>query len=297
MASEFIMGEETIAAIIGAAGSLTAAGVQAGSAAMANRRAYKWSKKYFDYQNQYNLENYSPAMQMQRLRDAGINPHEASGTLSSPSGSMSVPDYQNPIDPNAIPNALSAAWNMYLQKRGIENATSDTAANIKLKEANADKANQDAARIAYYNSYIQPHEAVIAGNKAAASYSMPEAARLQNDKLFNEISVLGMQKQKYQLAIDLMEIEKEFAREYYQYRNESVKWDSKTKQSEAGIRSLDLHNYQSSGIRPQDPYWLRIGKNISDAAEDEGGFGQMIMKGLKRWFKKTSPYGQNPKFK
>lgn len=262
--------EGVLSAIIGAAGSLAGSAVSAGSAAMRNRRAYKWSKKYYEFQNQYNLEHYSPALQMQRLRDAGINPHEASGTLNSPAGSMSVPDYQNPIDANAIPNAVSTAWNMYLQKRGIENATSDTAANIKLKEANADKATQDAARIAYYNSQIQPWEAVSAKNKSEISKYGVGNAKLQNQKLFNEISLFSMQKQKYQLALDLLEIERQYADEYARYRNESVRNDSRIKASEAGIRALDFHNYQTYGLRPQDPYYLRVGSNIFDGVKNKG---------------------------
>lgn len=79
--------EGVLTALIGAAGAAGAAGLNAASTAIANRKSYKWSKEFFDYQNQYNLKNYSPAANMERLRAAGINPHEVSGT---PGSGMSI---------------------------------------------------------------------------------------------------------------------------------------------------------------------------------------------------------------
>ena len=285
------MAPEIIASIIGAAGSVAGAGASAASAAMANRRAYKWSKKYYQFQNEYNLENYSPALQMQRLRDAGINPHEANGTLSSPSGSMSVPEYQNPIDPNAIPNAVSTAYNMYLQKKSIDNATSNTVASVDAAKAQADRNRAETAKTQYYTSMIQPWEAVGAKHKSTLAFYQAKNANLTSSKLLNEISLLGLTKQKYQLGLDLLNIEKQYADQWWQSRISSVKADAANKWQQNKMGAIDLKNYQDLGIRPNDPYYLRIGKNIID---DAIGNPSSSSGGLKGWLKRMWT-GEPPK--
>lgn len=272
------LSEAVLSAIIGGASSLAGAGINAASNAIANRRAYTWSKRYYTWQNQFNIQHYSPAMQMERLREAGLNPHQVNGAPNQAVGNMTA-DYQNPVDGNALPNAVLTAFNMYQQKRALENSTAEAASDVELKRANTAKAEADAARINYYNSQIQPWEAVGAKHKSQILNYNVGRAKLENQRLLNEISMFSLQKQKYQTALDLMEIERKYAEEYHRQRNLSVAADARIKSAEAGIRGLDLHNYQTYGLRPQDPYYLRLGSNIIDNIADNTSFGAR----LRRW--------------
>lgn len=272
--------EGMLTALIGAAGTIAGAGISAGSAAASNRRAYKWSKKYFDYQNEYNMANYSPAMNMERLRQAGINPHELAGSPGSgmsAQGSMSVHEYQNPLDPvgKALPAAIDTAINMYIQRQQLQNSTNLVKSQIERNEAEANKTN-------YQIANILPHESVFAKNKSVLPLYQAQAYGLQAQKLMQDLSLFSMTKQKYQLALDLMEIEKKYADEYHKYRNDSVKWDSKIKQSESGIRALDLKNYTQFGLRPQDPYYYRAGANVLEQVKEKGFKG--LWEDIKDWF-------------
>lgn len=275
------MDASVIGSIISGAASLASAGISAGSAATANRRSYKWSKKYFDYQNEYNLENYSPAAVMQRFRDAGINPHEITGNIGSSSavGSMSVPEYQNPVDPlaKALPAAINMAMDIYQRKKSIENQSELVQSQVKKNQA-------DAARTNYQVANILPYQSVYEKNRQAIPLYQIEAYGWQNRKTMMDIANLGLQQQKYQLAIDLMKIEKEYREDYLKFRNDSVKWDSLNKQHQAGISGLDLHNYQTYGLRPQDPYYTRVAANLTDVIENEGLSG--LWTKFKNFFKR-----------
>lgn len=267
--------EAALAAIIGGSASLAGAGIGAAGTAIGNKQSFKYSKKLFDYQNWYNQTYYSPAMQMARLQQAGLNPHLVNGDLSSSVGSMSG-QYQNPIDGSALPNALLTAYNMYQQQKQLENQTSSVDADVALKQANASKAAADTARINYYNSMIQPWEALSAKHKSSVLNYNVGLAKLKSQKLLNDISLFSMQKQKYQLGLDLLEIERKYADEYQKSRNASVRADARIKSAEAGIRGLDLHNYQTYGLRPQDPYYYRLGANAMENIARRSKLGQRL---------------------
>lgn len=269
--------EGVLTALIGAAGAAGAAGLNAASTAIANRKSYKWSKEFFDYQNQYNLKNYSPAANMERLRAAGINPHEVSGTPGSGmsiSGGIDTPKYQSPLAgaPEAMNNALQLALNAYQVKKNTQNQTD-------LVQSQIAKNNADAARTNYQVQNLMPVELEYQKNRTKIPLYQLGTMKLQQQKMLNEISLFSMQKQKYQLGLDLMEIEKEFAREYNRWRNESVKWQSKSHKAQAGISGLDLKNYQAFGLRPQDPYYMRIAGNVTDrVAHSNTRFGRWLNK-------------------
>ena len=272
--------EAIASALIGAAGPAAGGLFGAGSAALSNRRQYKWSRKFFDYQNAYNQMMYSPAMNMQRYRAAGINPHEVAGggnSGTSISGNMSVPDYQNPIDPiaNSVPAAIEQAMSMYFQKKQLENNQSLVDSQVEKNRAEANKTNYQVANILPYTAQFEKNRQNI------PLYQM-QAYGLQAQKLMQDISLFGMQRQKYQLALDMMEIERKYMEEYHKYRNESVKWDSRYKRAQAGISGLDFKNYQNTGLRPQDPYYMRIVGNTVEHAKDKG-----LWQTIKDWWNGT----------
>lgn len=264
-----------LAAIIGGAASLAGAGASAASTALSNRRQYKWSKEFFNYQNQYNQTHYSPAANMELLRQAGINPHEIAGTPGSGmsmQGSISTPQYQSPIAglSDQMQAAIGTALNVYQTRKSLQNQTD-------LIQSQINKNVADAAKTNFQTANILPLERDYQFNRVKMPLYQIGSMKLQQQKMLNEISMFSMQKQKFQLALDLMDLERQYAGEYYRYRNQSVKNDALIKQSEYGIRSLDLKNYQAFGIRPQDPYYARIGANITDrVAKSDTRFGRWL---------------------
>lgn len=260
------LSEAALSAIISGAAAVGSSAIGAGSAALANRKSFKWSKKFFDYQNEYNQTHYSPAQNMALLQQAGINPHEVAGTPGSGmsmQGNMSVPQYQSPLDgaKESVLQAMQYGLNLYAQKRSIDNQSD-------LVQSQIAKNTADAAKTNYQVAHILPFESEFAKNRQKIPLYQLGTLKLQQQKMLNEISLFSMQKQKYQLALDLMELEKEYAGEYYRYRNQKVKHDASIAGSEAGIRSLDFTNYRDFGLRPQDPYYVRMGANVVSSLEN-----------------------------
>lgn len=95
----------TIAAIVGAGASAAGAGVNAYSTQNMNRRSMEFSKQMYDRQFNDNLRLWhqqnaynSPSAQMERLREAGLNPamlYGGSGSAGQ-AGSISSPDVKQP---------------------------------------------------------------------------------------------------------------------------------------------------------------------------------------------------------
>lgn len=265
------------AALIGGISSAATAGIQGASNAIANRNAYKWSKKMFDYQNQYNLANYSPELNMERLRAAGINPHEAVGSASqglSMQGTPQVPEYQSPIagGADALARGVQTALNFYAQKKGIDNQTDLIQSQIQRNAA-------ETAKTQFQTKNLLPLEMQYQSNRTKIPLYQIGTMKLQQQKMLNEITLFSMQKQKYQLGIDLMELEKQYHQMADKWRSRSIEYDAKTKKSEAGIRALDFNNYQNFGLRPQDPYYTRIAANLVDrVGESDNWLGRFLRK-------------------
>lgn len=77
--------------------------------------AFKLNKQMFDYQNAYN----TPAMQMQRIKDAGLNPHlmYGQGTTGNAQG---YPQYQPPtadFNPAQVAQSVAAGTSMDLANK------------------------------------------------------------------------------------------------------------------------------------------------------------------------------------
>lgn len=95
-----------IPAIIGAAATLGAGGIAAGSGKRSQRRAYQYNKQLMDYQNEINLQNWhlqnqynSPSAQMSRYQSAGINPNVVAGDIG---GSVGVAGDVGGVSPSGV---------------------------------------------------------------------------------------------------------------------------------------------------------------------------------------------------
>lgn len=132
-----------IAAAIGAAASIAGAGLSAYGAGKANQKSVDLAREMrrsdiemWNKQNEYN----SPAMQMQRLKEAGLNPNliyggGATHTAQQPP-SAKVPEVQNTLASMAHVNlapAISMYMDMQVKKAQIDNIQSQTKLNDERK--------------------------------------------------------------------------------------------------------------------------------------------------------------------
>lgn len=121
--------------IIGAAGSVVGAGVNAFSQGSMNRATRNWSKDMYNLQRtnalaDWNMQNAynSPAQQMARLKAAGLNPNLVYGNgatmTSQPVRSVDTPQWHPTapqIDPQALGGGLQRFYNLELQKNNVAN--------------------------------------------------------------------------------------------------------------------------------------------------------------------------------
>lgn len=117
-----------------AAAQLAGTGLQVASAANANRKQRKWMEKQYDKQRQHALEDWqrqidynNPAAQMQRFRDAGLNPHLIYGTgvqaQEAPNVRQSETGSYRPseADFSGVGNAVAAYYNTKMQQAQTDN--------------------------------------------------------------------------------------------------------------------------------------------------------------------------------
>lgn len=132
-----------IGAIIGAAGSLLGAGINAYSSSKAADSAFDRQKELMRLQNQYAVENWNretsyndPKAQMQRLKDAGLNPHlvYGSGSVGLESPGIAAPTAPSaPMQSTAPGNfgaAVSDAINTLVGVSQADNLDSSTKKNL-----------------------------------------------------------------------------------------------------------------------------------------------------------------------
>lgn len=129
------MGEYDNAAAWNTAGQLAGTAGNAMAAASTNRRTRKWNEEMMDRQRSWALEDWNrqneynlPANQMQRLKDAGLNPHLIYGngnvTVAStqPIKSSGVQSWNpKPVDFSGIGNALSQYFQIQLSQAQLDN--------------------------------------------------------------------------------------------------------------------------------------------------------------------------------
>lgn len=134
-----------IAPLIGAGASLLGTGIQTAATGKQNRKSREFSRDMYKQQHQdalefWNMQNEynSPSAQMQRYREAGINPHEivskgSPGQASPiPVPKETKPEFKVP-DFSGIGNSILNYADIEMKQAQTNNVLSDTA--VKFEEA------------------------------------------------------------------------------------------------------------------------------------------------------------------
>lgn len=120
------MDDAVLAAIISGSAAIGSAGLAATGTAIANKKSFKYSKQFADYQNQIALSNWNrqneyntPTAQMERYASAGLNPALIYGqgnngnAGSIPQPQVSTPEWKNPFEKFNLQVAANSAIQSY----------------------------------------------------------------------------------------------------------------------------------------------------------------------------------------
>lgn len=119
-------------AIVGAVAPVVGSAVSALMNAGQNRATRKWNEKMYATQKQDNLDFWnmqntynSPVQQMQRFREAGVNPYLATSQASGSAGSVSAPSalpYRPGVPDLDLPQIVNGYQNVRMMNQQLSNA-------------------------------------------------------------------------------------------------------------------------------------------------------------------------------
>lgn len=253
-----------IPAIVAAGGALLGQGANIAMQAGTNKKNREFAKDQYNLERQHALEDWhrnnlynTPAMQMQRFRDAGLNPHLIY-SKGNPGNAAMVRGVQKTIppgtapkmEPGAVSKAGLAAYQTILQGQQIKAQTNNTEMQADLIAANIAKTLAEASAAA-----------TDAEVKAATKDAAIAAAKLSNWKTSAEISNLhkrtDLTKEQTKQIQETLELNKELL-------------ESKRKLTDAQTKDLLTKNQQA----------VRLLTSKADYAEIEAALAaEGIMRG------------------
>lgn len=255
-------------------------------------RQYDDSIKFWQLQNAYN----SPEQQMQRFRDAGLNPHLIYGQGNpGNAGNIQLPDV-TPVDfraprfeggrPDVMQNMLAMA-------------------DLRIKNAQADNLlvqNQVIREEAFYKKFLGLRTEFDYNFEKGLEPVSADARRLGNQKMQQDLDLnmnrdareaamnasnvqeaaqrmLTMIEQRKSLPLERGRLTVETARSYQEIRR--IKESVRQMELDGTLKQLDI-DLRKQGINPNDPLWARyVGRFLSDLFDP----GESNM--LSRFFKSS----------
>jgi hypothetical protein len=180
--------------------------------------------EFWKMQNQYN----TPAAQMQRLKDAGLNPNLIYG--SSPAGASGSAGSIAPSKP--APYAIKDP--------------TQSIAQMQLLKAQRDNLNANTYKTQMGGDLTNEQKEILQGTKESSiEIKQLDAAILREKKLQEMYNTLEL-KQSFQKRVDIL------GELYKQNKSASV------------LKKLDEEFAKEEKLRPNDPYWLRLMSRLKD---------------------------------
>lgn len=242
------------AAAIGAGAQVVGAGIDAVAQIGQNKKGREHQEYMYDKNNAYN----TPVMQMQRFKEAGLNPHLIYGQGSS--GNATV----NPITNQEAPQSKFADISQnYIANRtqqaqvdNMRKALEVQEADKNLKDAQAVNALSGSAMTDQQRQHASElFETVVSQSKAnlGVTNQQLETGEIQQEKLRTEInnilqSTRLSQSQQASIAQGILESKQKI-------RNLQI--DGQLKQAQT-VRENLYNNLIKNGINPNDPAWMRV---------------------------------------
>lgn len=203
-------------------GSIAAAGIGAGSAALSNKQ----NQRNWEKQNEYN----TPSSQMERYRAAGLNPNLIYGSGQSSAGNAgSIAQYQTTkFDSNDILNMVNAITNIRLQE-----------SQIKKSEAEANSVNLENQMKAY----------------EASTYSLMRDYQVESARLNNLYRLGLIDMQQYQKGMVVAQTNSIIANTNLSRQQLKLAKQAYNVNAWSFGKSKELWNYQKTAL--QDENWMR----------------------------------------
>ena len=270
--------EAALAALITGGAGLLGTGINAGATAIRNRKQLGYQKELAAYTNEMNLENWklqnaynSPKAQMERYREAGLNPNLIYGQ-GTPGNAGALPGYDTPrVDletprfdlASVADNAITAYYDSKVKQ-----------AQVKATEASATKARVDAL-LSMSRSIGQNISNAL--RSRTFDYSV-EAASLavqrESQNLINDMKRGALLDQQVEHAKNVIEQDKV----YYQKLVAEA--------DEAKIKA----EMWKDGVNPNDPLLYRVAHElVGDAKSGFKTFGDALKAA---WFWLRDQLGQ-----
>jgi hypothetical protein len=260
-----------LAAISGGA-HVAGAGINAISTGIQNRRSQKWSLDMYNLQRQHALQDWamqneynSPAAQMQRFKDAGINPNEiisrGSAGLASPVSksdvqkpNFNVPNYGGIAE--GFGTGLSTYYDMQIKEAQIDNLVTENTAKLEeiaLKQAQRLNVMQN-TRTSKFNLGLE---------EELRDVSLE--ARIENLRNLKANTQMQLDENERKTAMNSSNLQ-EAAERILTMRLSRTKIPLEKKRLKAAIanlwkdhrlKELDIQ-LRKQGIMPSDPMWSRV---------------------------------------
>lgn len=283
-----------------------------------NRRQQKWAQETYDKQRKDSLQDWSmqnaynsPAAQMQRLKDAGLNPHliygnGADATSASMPRSTDTPNvnYQAPhLDTMQAQNSLANFYdtqikqattdNLQVQKTVLQNEAALKAVQALGMVAGTEKTKEETTNLQQLRPMlieaakknIEKMSVDIASTEANTQYTIAENMRKQ------QLQPITMQKAAEEIK-NMVE-QRNLSR---QQRAEILtRIDNMIKEGKLKDWEIEL---SKQGIKPGDPLWQR---KLTEMIREAGKPIKEVLKGnfkvkqkppakdILQWFERLSP--------
>lgn len=262
-------------AILGAAGNILGPAINAIGQSSANKKNRAFTREMYDRTYQDNLAFWrmqndynSPEQQMQRLRDAGLNPHLIYGSSSSgaagTAGSIPTPEvksmqYENPRWGDALGNGLQSVASIYdleMKKAQTDNLK---AQNDVIKQDAALRAAQVLLTTVNKNrglfdlDYLKEMRSVSADTMRAILRKMTVETNVAGDRNIREAAMNSSNLMEAAERIKNMQQ----SRQYQSLDMQRLRANIDLLQKEGVIKDIHTKLWKN-GINPNDPQWSRI---------------------------------------
>lgn len=271
----------TTAALISGGAQLIGSGTNAAIQGRMNRKTREFSEKMYGVQRQDALTDWNaqnqynhPAQQMQRLREAGLNPHLVYGKGADNTAAMvrsSSNQSYSPIAPRMDTNIVGDTFNRYYQ--------------LKKQQADTDQV-QALTKVAQQETLLKAAQTANTIQGTATNKFQLESSQklldgiiskqaLENQTLSQNLSLNLQRNEREQLAnssnvaLTMQKIlTEQAARKKYDPEIQLLRQNLENHKTQNELNKLDLQ-WRNMGITPHDPFYFRLMGDFIKGGSDQ----------------------------
>lgn len=303
----------TLSALISGGSALLGGGLNAFSSANLNRKNRQFSWDMYARQQADQLANWnrlneynSPAAQMKRFQEAGLNPNliygqgNAGNATPIPTPDVQTPQTRVPEWGDAISGAglqlINAIYDLDIKQAQVDNLKAQNTVILQdalLKTAQTESTSVNTARSRFNLDFETELRGVSADArrellrqlKTNIDISIQKNARdaAANSTSIQEAAVRMAYTRQQTLNAELSRAHTRADIERLTAEKRRIESSASLLQKEGKLRDLDIA-LRKEGINPNDPMWARVvGRILSNLFEDDGSLRDTPTGGLWNW--------------